>query len=99
MRKATTPAKVCDKCGSVLKHEEYDSFCDYCTMKIPKDIYYRIDIFWKSGHECNDHAEFCSLKCVRKFLLNFPYNKEDIDFISLPYIHDLDKLQTLLNDE
>lgn len=96
MRKVTKPAIVCDKCGSILSNEEYDSFCDYCKTKIPEERY-EVGVFWKN-HEDATHLEFCSLKCARAWLLKFPLNKERVEFIVLPYIHEPCKIDELLKE-
>lgn len=98
MRKVTKSAVVCDKCGSELKSEEYDHFCDNCKMKTTKDTF-NVEIFWKGDGKEAEHFEFCCLKCVKEWLLNFPYNKEEIQFVTLPYIHNIDDLQTFLTDK
>lgn len=98
MRKVTKSAIVCDKCGSTLKSEEYDSFCDNCTNKICSKDSFRVGIFWKDGSDADD-VEFCTLKCMREWLLKFPYNKDLVEFITLPYIHDIDDLRIFLNDK
>ena len=89
MRKETKPKVVCEHCGSTLKNEEYDEFCDYCMTKII-DLEKRrqIELFFKGertdySHPVNHH-EFCSLKCARSFLLNPKLNLKDLLFIRLP---------------
>lgn len=96
MRKVTKPAVVCDKCGSELKSEEYDHFCDNCKMKANKDTF-NVEIFWKNDDKDAENFEFCCLKCVREWLLSFPYDKEEVQFVTLPYISDIDDLYPFLN--
>ena len=95
--KVTKSAVVCDKCGSELKSEAYDHFCDNCKMKTSKDTF-NLAIFWKGDNKDAESLEFCSLKCVREWLLNFPYNREEVKFVTLPYISNLDDLKIFLND-
>jgi hypothetical protein len=97
MRKITKPAVVCDKCGSELIPERHDHFCDNCEMKTSKDTL-NVEIYWKDGNRDAETLEFCCLKCVREWLLSFPYNKEEVQFVVLPYISNLDDLQIFLND-
>ena len=96
MRKVTTPAVICDKCGSMLKSEEYDVFCEHCKMKVIGDAF-EISIFWKDG-ECTDQLDFCSLRHAMEWLSKFPLNKKEVDFITLPYIRDIDDMQKVLNE-
>jgi len=87
MRKVTKPKVVCEHCGSILKHEQYDAFCDYCQQKIKQDNsenQIEIIVFWKSDSNARSQ-EFCSMKCARRWLLNFPWNKKRVNFINLPY--------------
>lgn len=98
MRKVTKSAVVCDKCGSELKSEEYDHFCDHCKMKTGKDPF-SVEIFWKGDCKEVETLDFCCFEHVREWLLNFPYNKEEVQFIVLPYITNLDDMQALLNDK
>ena len=98
MRKVTKPAVVCDKCGSELISEKYSHFCDNCKMMTNGDNF-NVQIFWKGDNKDAEDFEFCSLKCVREWLLKFPYNREEIQFITLPYISNLDDLKTFLNDK
>ncbi len=104
MRKITQPAKICEDCGSVLKSEQYDFFCDNCKTKIPSDKYvsgesYTTSILWKNGSCTNGDQDFCSLKCVREWLLNFPYNKNEVVSITLPYIRNIDDMKELLEEK
>lgn len=98
MLKVIKSAIVCDKCGSQLKSEIYEYFCDNCKMKTSGDIF-NVEIFWKGDNKDAENLEFCSLKCVREWLLNFPYNKEEVHFVTLPYISNVDDLQTFLRNE
>lgn len=93
-RKVTKPTIVCDKCGSELRSEEYDLFCDNCKMKITGNSF-NVSIFWKDN-KCGEDLEFCSLGCCRELLSKFPYNKKEVDFITLPYIHNIDDLKIFL---
>jgi hypothetical protein len=97
MRKPTKSAIICDKCGSTLKPEQTESFCDYCKQKIPDGEEVGITVFWKdqSGADAQSQ-EFCSLHHARLWLLEFPYNKEQVDFIVLPYIRNTEKLKEFL---
>lgn len=96
MRKITKAAVVCDKCGSELKSEEYNHFCDNCKMMANKDTF-NVEICWKCDSKDPETFEFCTLKCVREWLLNFPYNKEEVQFVVFPYIYDFDDLYKFLN--
>ena len=87
MRKVTKPAKVCDKCGSQLIPEETEEFCDYCKEKISKEFHLEITTHFTGDNWKDDY--FCSWKCVFAWLKNFPYNKERVEFITLPYINSL----------
>jgi hypothetical protein len=91
MRKVTKPAKVCKKCGSVLKHEEDEAFCDYCKEKIPEDVHLDTTSFFKGDHDLNrtTRNEFCSWNCVFQFLNEFPYNKKRVEFVTLPSINSM----------
>lgn len=95
MRKVTKPAIVCDKCGSELKSEEYKHFCDNCKMVITGDTV-NIEIFWKNDKDCAETFEFCSLVHAREWLLKFPYNKEEVRFIVLPYMVNIGDLEIFL---
>lgn len=99
MLKTTEAAIICKECGSELKSKVCETFCDNCKMKI-KEEPFNIDIFWKS-HENNnkDSLNFCALKCMKEWLLKFPYNKDEVEFITLPYIHNIDDLQSFLNNK
>ena len=100
MRKTVKPAIVCDKCGSSLKEELTESFCDYCQKKITDGEGVDITVFWKGESGDNaKHQEFCSLKDARQWLLEFPYNKDRVEFIALPYIHDMNTLKDFLGKD
>jgi len=43
MRKIVKNAINCEHCGSVLKHEEDEAFCDVCKEKISEDVNLDID--------------------------------------------------------
>lgn len=98
VRKPVKSAIVCEKCGTTLKCEETEAFCDYCKQKIPEGVDgVQLTVFWKEESGANAaHQEFCSYKDARQWLLEFPYNKERVSFIALPYIHDLAKLKDFL---
>jgi len=99
MRKPIKPAVICEHCGTTLIHQKEAHFCDNCKVKIPENVNnLRISIFWKEDYSCDhtDRQEFCSMKCVRDWLLNFPYNKERVEFITLPYVHNFEQLKELL---
>ena len=98
MRKVTKSAIVCGKCGSVLTNEEYDNFCDYCKNKV-EEVRTEITVFWKDSDNHTTRREFCSLKCARTWLLKFPYNKEKVDFITLPYIFEASQIDELLKGD
>jgi hypothetical protein len=88
MRNITRDAIHCKECGSTLKSEEYDHFCDNCKMKICTDDWPKVSIFWKDcENNNNEDLEFCS------------YNKKMVDFITLPYIHEIDDLKIFLGDK
>ena len=89
MRKVTKGAEHCDKCGSQLVGETQEWFCDKCKQKIKDKLKYKLTVFWKNDFNGNHTTslDFCSLNCTRQWLLNFPYNIERIEFISLPFIH------------
>ncbi len=95
MRKIVKSAIVCDKCGSTLKNEEYEKFCDYCKMKVEGEGF-NITIFHKDISSKDE--QFCTVKCLKDFLLNFPYNKEEIKFITLPYFDKLEELQSFIKE-
>lgn len=95
MRKVTKAAVVCDKCGSELESEKYDHFCDSCK-KMTKDTF-NVQIYWKDESKDDEDFEFCCLGCVREWLLKFPYDKEQVQFITLPYISNVDDLYPFLN--
>lgn len=97
MLKITEAAIICKECGSELKSKVHETFCDNCKMKIKEDPF-NIDIFWKQ-HENNDSLNFCTLKCMKEWLIEFPYNKNEVEFITLPYIHNIDELQQLLDNK
>jgi len=80
------PKKVCKHCGSILKHEEYDLFCDYCQEKISREESLEITTFWKERDVSATSNEFCSWICAISWLKEFPYNMKEVQFISLPYI-------------
>lgn len=87
MRKITKPPKICEHCGAVLIPAVEVSFCDRCMEKIPENVYLRVIVFWKdSGAGSAEDHEFCSWRCVFNWLRNFPYNKDRVSFITLPYI-------------
>lgn len=97
MQKVTESVVVCKECGSELKSEVHETFCDNCKVKIKEDPF-NIDIFWKDHTEDrSDSLNFCTLKCMKEWLLKFPYNKNEVEFITLPYIHNIDDLQSFLN--
>lgn len=96
MRKVTKAAVVCDKCGSELKSEECNHFCDNCKMMANKETF-DVEIYWKYENKDVEHFEFCSLICMREWLLKFPYNKEEVKFVTLPYISNIDDLYLFLN--
>ena len=99
MRKTTKSAIVCDKCGSTLEPEHTESFCDYCKQKIPDGEVVELTVFWKDRNGGDAQGqEFCSLHHARQWLLEFPYNKERVDFIALPYIHNIEKLQDFIGE-
>jgi hypothetical protein len=97
MRKITKPEVVCEHCGSTLKSAEYEEFCDYCKSKIPRGVCLEICTFWKDFDQEAEHNRFCSIQCLREWLKKYPYGIEGVDFITLPYIHNLNKLKELLN--
>ena len=93
MRKEIKPAKVCDKCGSRLKAAVEVAFCDYCKEKILGDRKFEVTVFWKNGGSVDtQRQEFCSMKHTRQWLIEFPYNREKVEFISLPYIENYKEL-------
>jgi len=100
MRKEVKPAKLCDKCGSRLKPAVEAYFCDYCQQKFTPNrskSLVEVHTFWKNESGTNaDQQEFCSMKCARQWLIEFPYNRERVEFITLPYIHDFDDLNEFL---
>jgi len=100
MRKPIKPAVICEHCGTTLTPREEACFCDNCKNKIPEDISLHISVFWKGDDDLNytTRQEFCSMKCVRDWLLNFPYNKEKVEFITLPYVQNFEQLKELLVD-
>ena len=84
MRKVTTPATVCKDCGSILKHEECEYFCDLCKLKIVREYPLRISVFWEDYEPGgSDTIEFCSWKCLFKWLDAFPLNKKLVHFINI----------------
>jgi len=89
LKKVIKSAKVCEHCGSVLEYESYAYFCDYCKNKFSDKISIHITIFWKQDTDLRNtnHQEFCSMNCARQWLLKFPYNLEQVDFMTLPYIN------------
>ena len=89
MRKVIKSATVCEHCGSTLKGEEYEEFCDVCQKKIPKGIDLDITTFFRE-HDNTQRNQFCSWECVKSFLTNYPYNKAEVRFITLPYITELE---------
>lgn len=95
MLKVTYPAVICKECGSILKSEVYESFCDNCETKILGDPF-DIDIFWKSGEDKTKTINLCSLECLKDFLIRFPYNIDEVEFITIPYIHNIKELQSFL---
>jgi hypothetical protein len=99
MKKPIKSAIVCDKCGSILEPEHTESFCDYCKMKISDGEAVELTVFWKerSGGDAQNQ-EFCSLNHARQWLLQFPYNKEQVDFVALPYIHNMEKLEEFIGE-
>jgi len=86
MRKVVKPQKICEHCGSVLKHEEEAFFCDYCKDKFTRDMDLTVSTFWKNGGQLATRNEFCSWTCAISWLNEFPYNKKEVQFVSLPYI-------------
>ena len=102
MRKTTKPAVICKQCGSTLKGEGYDLFCDNCQQKIQSNEgYLEVSTFWKSSRYDipATHNEFCSGKSVREWLQQYPksHNLEMVEFITLPYIHNFKELKELLD--
>lgn len=83
----------------MLEPEHTESFCDYCKQKVPEGVeVVQISVFWKDKTGANaQNQEFCSLKHARQWLLEFPYNKERVDFIVLPYIRNVDELKEFLS--
>jgi RNase P subunit RPR2 len=96
MRKIIKAAVVCDKCGTELESEKYDHFCDSCKKMANKDTF-DVEIYWKDESKDAEHFEFCCLECVREWLLKFPYDKEQVHFVTLPYINNVDDLYPFLN--
>jgi len=100
LRKEIKPPVICEHCGTQLKIGVDARFCDYCKKKYSEDIQIEVTVFWKNRGSCNaDRQEFCSMDCARKWLLEFPYNKEEIQFIDLPYISNFPDLFTFLGVE
>uniref|UniRef100_A0A6H2A0X5 Uncharacterized protein n=1 Tax=viral metagenome TaxID=1070528 RepID=A0A6H2A0X5_9ZZZZ len=97
MRKITKPEVICEHCGSILKSAEYEEFCDYCKRKIEIGTYFDISTFFKDFDQHSEKDRFCSIKCLKDWISNYPYNIEKVSFISLPYVHDLEVLKELLN--
>ncbi len=95
MLKVTEPAIICKDCGSILKSEVHESFCDNCKTKILGELF-NIDIFWKSHKVESETINLCSLKCIKDFLINFPHNIDEVEFITMPYIHNIKDLQSFL---
>lgn len=96
MLKVTEPAIICKECGSEIKSEVHETCCDNCKMKI-KELPLTVDIFWKDHTERNAiDVQFCTLNCMKEWLIKFPYNKNEVEFVTLPYIHNIYNLQTFL---
>lgn len=92
MRKPIKAAELCSKCGAILKPEVETSFCDYCKQEIPKDPTgnrTEISVFWKDTDSNAESQEFCSLKCARTWLIEFPLNIERVSFMTMPYLHSM----------
>lgn len=86
MRRTVNMGKVCEHCGSTIEYPKEACFCDQCKKKIPGDVNYKIDLFRKAGESYG--YEFCSWECVFKWLKGFHLNKNEVNFITLPYISD-----------
>ena len=72
MRKITKPKQKCNKCGSVLKAEEYEDFCDECEKKMdwnPKTGFLPRIEFVLHPEDKVKSVDFCSVKCMFKWLL------------------------------
>ena len=100
MRKVVKGAKYCEKCGATLIPEVYKCFCDLCKEEISKenvkDKVFRITVFWKDFSSKSTHKEFCSYKCAREWLINFPLNMEMVLLISLPYLYSSESIKEFL---
>ena len=92
MRREIKPAIICEHCGTQLKPPKEARFCDYCKEKFPDDVDIDVTVFWKNPESRATRQEFCSMTCAKKWLLEFPYNKERVSFITLPYIFDFKQL-------
>jgi len=95
MRKPIKPAVICEHCGTTLKHQEEAYFCDYCKKQFPVDNHHEVCVCYGAGHNQHHDYEFCSAKCARQWLLEFPMNK-DFWYVNLPPIMSFEQLKELL---
>jgi hypothetical protein len=79
-----------------FRPEEYNHFCDNCKIMTNNDAF-SVEMYWKDESKDSEYLEFCTLKCVREWLLKFLYNKEEVHFVTLPYISNVDDLYPFLN--
>jgi hypothetical protein len=91
MRKVTTPAKVCEDCGSRLTAEKYESFCDHCGAKIDLVEQVHTTVFYKASATRPMDREFCSWKCFIEWIVDLPFNVRRVEFISLPILGGSDR--------
>ena len=88
MRKKVEPDKICNKCGTVLKHSDEVVFCDICKEQITIEYPLDVKVFWMDADKNASRIECCSWKCVKESLRKFSLNKKKVHFICLPYIAD-----------
>lgn len=90
MRKQIKPDKICKECGTRLEVGEEAVFCGVCKEKIKADYPYNITVFFKNKKlfDSAPRVDCCSWECVVKWLKTFTWNKQEIDFVTLPYISD-----------
>ena len=85
MRKVVKPVIRCDKCGLVIKHEEYEEFCDFCEKQTSPNFPLEITLF-PHGAEDAYHANLCSWKCVKNYLIKYKKKILKYNFITMPYL-------------
>jgi len=92
MRKKTESDTICKECGHITQYGKEECFCDVCKKKLlPKQFPLQISVFWNDIDSFGQDIDCCSWKCLAQWLKEFPLNKDEIRFITLPYIRSLEK--------